>query len=286
MSINATSNSDPRNWTDDLVSGNHVIDNQHRELLRRFEMLEAAVNKGQGFKEVRVLIAFLQRYVLTHFNTEEQEMLTGNYPGSALHAGEHDLCKARIFQFKRFIETERDRAKIVDVAYSMLGLWVRDHILDHDIQFIQYLKEMKKGEVAINVDYQWSTEESNLWSPDFLIGVEGIDEQHQNIVKWTEYVREVESLSDEEIRDLLDFIHRFIVTHFTDEELLMIDIQFPDFQMHTELHCAVRAEFFEIKKWLAAEVDLRSMQVIVLELLEAYIEHIRKYDTQFKQYFS
>ena len=285
MSDVASTNRDPKNWTDDLVSGHHVIDEQHRELLRRFEMLEEAVAKGRGFDEVKALAAFPQRYVLTHFNTEEQVMLAGKYPGSAKHADEHDQCKSRIFQFKQFIETESDRAKIINVAYSMLGIWVRDHILNHDIQFIQYVKEKKRKDTPISIDYAWTSETSKLWSPDFSIGDETIDEQHRDLVKWTEYVQETDALPEETIHGLLDFIHGFIFTHFTDEELLMIDIQFPDLQHHTELHCATREKFFEVKKWCSDTTDPRDLQALVLELFESYVEHIGKYDGQFKKYF-
>ncbi len=284
MSQNTVPDTDPRNWTEDLVSGNQVIDQQHRELLRRFEMLEDAVKEGEAFKEVKLLAAFLQRYVLTHFNTEEQEMLAGHYPGSALHAAEHDQCKNRIFQFKKFIETERDREKIVAVAYSMLGLWVRDHILNHDIQFIQYIKEKGKEEITINVNYQWSPEISILWTSDFQIGVDVVDEQHRNLVKWTEYVQDAKLLSRQEIHDLLDFIHGFIVTHFTDEEILMIDINFPHIQTHTEQHSMTRTKFFEVKKWFTGDLDPRDMQAMVLELFMGYVKHIQQYDIQFKQY--
>lgn len=271
-------------WTTELISGNHVIDNQHHELLRRFEALENAITQGQGFPEVRALVAFLQRYVLTHFNTEEQEMLSGNFPGFRLHAAEHDKCKNRIFQFKRYIETETDRTKIVNVALSLVGLWVKDHILNHDIQFIQYIKEKGKRHITINENYQWTPETSKLWTPDLVIGIETIDDQHQELVKWAEYLMESTSLSESEIHGLLDFIHGFIFTHFTDEELLMIDIQYPDLQKHTDLHCETRNMFFEIQNQCTEQIDPREMHRKVLVLFYGYLEHIKTHDLGFRQY--
>ncbi|HPO08132.1 MAG TPA: hemerythrin domain-containing protein [bacterium] len=284
-SIEPGYHSRPRNWTDDLASGNDLVDQQHQKLLRRFEMLEDALKSGQAFAEVKALAAFLQRYVLTHFNTEERYMLAGHYPGSAIHSGEHDQCKRRIFQFKQFIETESDRKKIIAVAYSMLAIWVREHILNHDVQCFQYLKHRKKAEAAVDIDYEWSPKSSKLWTPDFEIGIENIDTQHRNLVMWTEYVQDAKSLSDEEIRQLLDFIHGFIVTHFTDEELLMMDIQFPDFEKHSELHYATRTKFFEVKEWVGQDLGAPDKRGMVLELFQAYVEHIEQYDTQFKKYF-
>ena len=281
--MDMAANNDPRNWTEELVSGHQVIDEQHRELLRRFEMLEDAIKKGQGFDEVRALIAFLQRYVLTHFNTEEQVMIAGRYPASAHHVKEHDECKNRIFQFKRFIETESDAKKIISVAYSMLGIWVRDHILNHDIQFIQYVKEKKKGNAEMNVEYDWSPESSQLWLPEYEIGVPEIDAQHQNLVKWTEYVQNSNYLSEKLLLNLLDFIHGFIFTHFTDEELFMIDVQFPNSEAHSQQHNVVRSKFFEIKK-LSGDSDARHMRSAVLDLFQIYVKHIGTIDIEFKKY--
>ncbi len=282
--MDMVTNNDPRNWTDDLVSGHQVIDEQHRELLRRFEMLEDAVKKGQGFDEVRALVAFLQRYVLTHFNTEEQVMIAGRYPGSAHHVQEHDECKNRIFQFKRFIETESDRNKIISVAYSMLGIWVRDHILDHDIQFIQYVKGKKKGSTKIDIEYEWTPEISRLWSPDLEIGIPLIDAQHQNLVKWTEYIQDSKYLTVEAILNLLDFLHGFIFTHFTDEELFMIDAQFPGIETHTAQHCTTRSKFYEIKKSFNENSDTLSMRTAVLGLFQDYLKHIRTCDVEFRKF--
>ena len=158
--MNAESN--PKYWSDDLESGNSLIDGQHKELLRRFVALETAIQEGRGLNEVKGVAAFLQRYVLTHFNTEEQDMLSFNYPHFAKHAEEHDVCKSRIFQFKNFIATERDKDKILNVALSMIGLWVKDHILNHDIQYIQYGKEQKKTKKIVNIDYRWSPSQSKI----------------------------------------------------------------------------------------------------------------------------
>lgn len=275
----------PKYWTDDLESGNSIIDNQHRELLRRFEMLEEAIKNDKGYQEVKGLVTFLQRYVLTHFNTEEQDMLEYKYPKFREHLREHDICKHRIFQFKTFVEGEQDKNKVLQVGLSLVGLWVKDHILDHDLQYIQYTKEKMKTKKIINVNYHWSPEKSELWSDDYKIGVEAIDDQHQKLAKWTEYLLTKSDIAHKEFQKIFDFIQGFIHTHFTDEELFMIDIDYPDLKQHTESHCKVREEFVAVQEKFLEGEEGEDIKLSVIHLFQSYLSHISNVDMQYKQFY-
>ncbi|MBZ0258841.1 hemerythrin domain-containing protein [bacterium] len=278
-------NNKPKYWTDDLVSGNSIIDNQHEELLRRFEMLEDAIQDNKGYQEVKGLVAFLQRYVLTHFNTEEQDMLQYDYPRFGEHLKQHDLCKNRIFQFKKFVETESDKDKVLNVALSMVGLWVRDHILNHDLQYIHYTREKVKTKKIINVNYHWTPQSSILWSNDYLVGVDNIDEQHQKLAKWTEYLLTVNEISAKEHQKIFDFIQGFIYTHFTDEELFLIDIDYPYLEHHTLQHCQVRNDFMALQDKYAEAIFDDEIKNAVLDLFRSYMVHISGPDMEYKHYY-
>lgn len=278
-------NNKPKYWTVDLVSGNSIIDNQHEELLRRLEMLEDAIQENKGYQEVKGLVAFLQRYVLTHFNTEEQDMLQYDYPRFSEHLKQHDLCKNRIFQFKKFVETESDKEKVLNVALSLVGLWVRDHILNHDLQYIQYTREKIKTKKIINVDYRWSSRTSDLWSDEYLTGVENIDDQHQKLAKWTEYLFTVNEISAKEHQKIFDFMQGFIYTHFTDEELFLIDIDYPKLEQHTKLHCSIRNDFMALQNKYAEAIFDDDIKNAVLGLFRSYLFHIYGPDMEYKDYY-
>ena len=46
-------------WNDDLTTGNNTIDEQHKELISRFNSILAACNLGKGKDEVKNLLQFL-----------------------------------------------------------------------------------------------------------------------------------------------------------------------------------------------------------------------------------
>ncbi len=64
-------------WRDSLAIGVEAIDNQHKELLLRFDRLLNACQTGKGIEELKKLQVFLGEYVHTHFNDEE-ELITRN----------------------------------------------------------------------------------------------------------------------------------------------------------------------------------------------------------------
>jgi len=84
-------------WKDELATGNEEIDNQHKELFRRFNNLQSACKEGKGLDDLSNLLAFLGEYVRFHFELEEQLQITFNYPGYLTHKEEHNdfICNFR-----------------------------------------------------------------------------------------------------------------------------------------------------------------------------------------------
>jgi hemerythrin-like metal-binding protein len=82
------------------------------------------------------------------------------------------------------------------------------------------------------------------WQDSYSIGNEKVDEQHQKLVELINTLYHTDSSNEDEIilevlADMLDYI-KF---HFSYEEKLMIESDYPDYKLH-------RKEHFEfVKKW-------------------------------------
>lgn len=81
----------PIEWTEDLKTDILSIDIQHKELFKMTNELLEACKQGKGAKEVDKVIAFLDKYVKTHFETEEKYMVEYNFNGYDYHKLQHDL---------------------------------------------------------------------------------------------------------------------------------------------------------------------------------------------------
>ena len=78
-------------WHDNLSLGIQSIDDQHKDLLFRMELLARTLNpKGSNKQQFDDMLQFLHEYVDRHFKDEEQLMEKASYPGYDEHKAMHD----------------------------------------------------------------------------------------------------------------------------------------------------------------------------------------------------
>ncbi|MBI1389440.1 MAG: hypothetical protein GC154_13435 [bacterium] len=129
------------------------------------------------------------------------------------------------------------------------------------------------------------SEKLKYWTDDLESGNPVIDQQHRKLVKWTEYLKTADHVPPEEIQKVLDFIQGFIHTHFTDEEIFLIDIEYPGSQEHTELHSAIRNRFVAVKKQAAELMDPKQVNDLIYSVFHSYVSHIRDCDMKYNEYY-
>ncbi|MCA9772379.1 MAG: hemerythrin family protein [Myxococcales bacterium] len=88
------------------------------------------------------------------------------------------------------------------------------------------------------------------WTPDLAIGDGMIDRQHKELFAQVDRlvtaIREKRNI--EEVREIVDFLERYVIVHFDAEERLMEQAYFPDINSHRREH----ARFVEKWKGLKA----------------------------------
>ena len=132
-------------WRESLSIGVEEIDRQHKELLQHFDRLLTACEEGQGKLELKNLLDFLSRYVVTHFGDEEAIQLHHNYPGYEAHRKEHDSFVARIRKLQDEIGQEGVAVYHVIETNNLLFKWLINHISKVDKELGRYLKGVTAG---------------------------------------------------------------------------------------------------------------------------------------------
>ncbi|HEY5522518.1 MAG TPA: bacteriohemerythrin [Desulfuromonadaceae bacterium] len=127
-------------WRDSLAVGVEAIDNQHKELLIRFDRLLTACQAGQGIGELKKLQAFLGEYVITHFNDEEGLQRLHGYPDYEAHHAEHLYFIEQINKLKSETQEEGVSTHHVIETNSMLLKWLLNHISKVDTKLGAFLK--------------------------------------------------------------------------------------------------------------------------------------------------
>lgn len=130
-------------WRDELAIGNQLIDQQHRELLERFDTLLAACRRGEGKAELLRLIDFLDQYVVKHFGEEEQLQREHGYPDFQSHQLQHMGFTKRLVDLKRGIRDEGGEVQLEHVlnANKMLLDWLVHHISTRDHELGAFLRQ-------------------------------------------------------------------------------------------------------------------------------------------------
>lgn len=126
-------------WDNALNTGIQEIDAQHQELYRRINRLLEAAVQGQGRSEIGATIEFLQRYVVTHFQSEQKRMVAGNYPEYAAHKALHDAFVADLAQLKAQFDKDGATSLLVIQVQRRVIDWLNDHIKIQDRKFSQFI---------------------------------------------------------------------------------------------------------------------------------------------------
>lgn len=72
-------------WDDALLTGNKMIDDQHKEIIKCAGNLLEHLQSGEGKKAVKSTLEYLQNYVIKHFKEEEEFQKKCNYSNVIEH---------------------------------------------------------------------------------------------------------------------------------------------------------------------------------------------------------
>lgn len=125
-------------WTDDLYTGNTLIDGDHRKLVGLVNALFEAMEKGQASDIVSKAMNDLIVYTREHFAREETEMQRIEYVAWLAHKSEHAKLIKQVEELMAIVDSG---GKMNVPAVSVfLDEWLRNHILTADLKLAAALK--------------------------------------------------------------------------------------------------------------------------------------------------
>ncbi|RMD65013.1 MAG: hypothetical protein D6826_01035 [Alphaproteobacteria bacterium] len=130
-------------WSQQMSVGIPEIDDDHKQLIRVINRLEADANDETRLHALRQSLRGLQRYAEFHFAREERVMAACDYPGLDEHKTEHRDFVARIAELNRRLAENPDHAtsEVNDALLSFLKDWLTHHILIEDKAYQPYAEE-------------------------------------------------------------------------------------------------------------------------------------------------
>ena len=126
-------------FSDNLVTGNEMIDSHHKELIDRInKLLDSCEQSNEKAVAVRTL-DYLSEYTDFHFSAEEQLQREIDYPGFAKHKEQHDAFKQTIKELEEMLEDEEGPSQaFVEKIQENVIRWFYTHIEGFDRSVAEY----------------------------------------------------------------------------------------------------------------------------------------------------
>jgi hemerythrin len=128
-------------WNTAMTTGVSDIDDQHHELINKFNELVEAEASGADRKKIGSILDFLQHYAEWHFNNEEQIMEKYKCHIAEKNKLAHDEYRANFGKlYKQWQNTTGSDMAVLHDTIVELARWIVNHILTVDNQLHEYMK--------------------------------------------------------------------------------------------------------------------------------------------------
>ncbi len=124
-------------WNDNLSIGVEVVDGQHKKMIEMVNELHAAMKAREGDAVLNLIFMGLADYTKTHFSTEEDIMLSHEYPEYDAHKKEHEDLIAQVAELRK--RADRKELNITIDLLHFLRDWVKNHIMNTDKKLGNFL---------------------------------------------------------------------------------------------------------------------------------------------------
>lgn len=130
-------------WDNSLETGNSIIDEQHKSLIKAINDLLDACSHGKGRVEVQNTLNFLSDYVVKHFNDEEKLQLKSKYPEYIAHKKLHEDFKKDVTNIIAEYEKDGGTILLVSKVNNSIGSWLINHIKTMDRKVADHINSTK-----------------------------------------------------------------------------------------------------------------------------------------------
>lgn len=123
-------------WTEKFSTGSPTIDEQHRQLIQYVNRLEAMLVENnpnrEHYETMLKFLIFLEDYMESHFNFEEQCMENYRCPSHHKNCQAHEQFRRMFAKFRARFNHEGMRMELLKELNQTINTWIEGHILAVD----------------------------------------------------------------------------------------------------------------------------------------------------------
>jgi hemerythrin len=126
-------------WQDSFSVNIKEIDDQHRVLIDKVNILHDAMLMNKGQEIQKETIYGMVDYATVHFDTEENYMQRFHFPDFSSHKAEHDRFTKKALELKERAESNGFILTIEILVF--LKEWLQNHILGSDANYAEHFNK-------------------------------------------------------------------------------------------------------------------------------------------------
>lgn len=127
-------------FDESIMTGNKMIDEQHRELIEKINQLVQSCEQGREKVKAIKMLHYLADYADLHFNEEEALQERIQYPGLLEHRQKHEDFRRSVSElFEMLEEEEGPSEKFVEAVHRNVTEWLYGHIKGFDVSVASYM---------------------------------------------------------------------------------------------------------------------------------------------------
>lgn len=134
-------------FDESLVTGNDMIDTQHKELIDKINDLLKSCELNSGKVAAVQTLGYLADYTDYHFGAEEKLQEEIQYPGIEEHKKKHAELRQTVEELHDMLEDEEGPSEaFVEQVQKKVIEWLYDHIKGFDRSVAEYKNMTLSGE--------------------------------------------------------------------------------------------------------------------------------------------
>ena len=135
-------------FDESLVTGNAMIDSQHKELIDKINKLLDSCEVGNDKLTAIKTLDYLADYTDFHFGEEEKLQESISYPGIEQHKKEHEKLRRVVEELHEMLEEQEGptEAFVAQVQENVIN-WLYNHIKGFDRSVAEYKNMRGNSEI-------------------------------------------------------------------------------------------------------------------------------------------
>ena len=127
-------------------------------------------------------------------------------------------------------------------------------------------------------------DEVRLWTPELILGIDIIDQQHRELIGKMEdlFFSLKTDEGVEKVLEIILFMQRYTLTHLATEEYYMHISDYPDFDTHLMLHNHFRMAVLKVKKYVKEHpTSPETLSLVKTTIINWFLNHIQTVDKNY-----